>query len=54
MHAGRVGDFADDGIFLQIDHDHFRRVREIKPTRRRIDVRISQPPSPPIGISVIN
>ena len=37
MDARRVGDFADDRIFIQIDNDNFRRVRKVETARSRID-----------------
>ena len=36
MNAGRVGDFADDPVVVQVNDDHLRRVRNVKPLRRGI------------------
>ena len=52
MNARRVRDFPDHCVFIEIDNDNFRGVRQIKTIRVGSIVKISQPPSPPIGISL--
>ena len=37
MDPGRVGDLTRDRVLLQVDHHHFRGMRQIKPVRRGID-----------------
>ncbi len=40
VHAGRVGNVADDLVGLRVDYDDVRRVADIQPMRRGVDRQI--------------
>lgn len=52
MNAWRVGDLADDSVFLEIHHHHFHRMGKIQAMRGGIDAQNVPTALAPIGISV--
>jgi hypothetical protein len=52
MDAGRVGNFANDGVVINVNDDDLGAVGDVKPTRGGIDGKIIPAASPPMGISL--